>query len=115
MRLNRSMKAFCTGVPGWMSYRAIPPGIGRNHPLEGLDHGRVPRGGVHRRGIPRRPGQSGDAAGATDREPMLCRHYLDGLTTRGRRYRVRLRTSLMAAFSSASSVTGHPIIPIRGH
>ena len=43
-----------------------PPGIGRDHPLQGLDYRRVPPSGVHRRGIPRRPCQSDDAAGATD-------------------------------------------------
>ena len=55
-------------------------------------------------GISRRPGQSDDAARATDPEPTRCRQHLDGLTTRGRRCSFRLRTSLMAAFSSVSSV-----------
>ena len=35
---------------------------------------------------------------------MLCRQDVNGLTTCGRRYRFRLRTSLLAAFSRASSV-----------
>ena len=52
---------------------------------------------------PCRPGQSDDAAGATDRAPMRCRQHLTGLTTRGRRYSFRHSTSVMAAFSSASS------------
>ena len=34
---------------------------------------------------------------------MLCRQDVNGLTTCGRRYRFRLRTSLIAAFSRASS------------
>ena len=34
---------------------------------------------------------------------MLCRQDVNGLTTCGRRYRFRLRTSLIAAFLRASS------------
>ena len=86
-----------------MALPESPSGIGRHHPLKALDHRGVPRGGVHRRGIPCRPGQSDDAAGATDREPMLWGPHLDGITTRGRRYSSWLSRSLMAAFSSASS------------
>ena len=86
-----------------MALPESPPGISLHHPPQALVHRRVPHGGVHRRRIPCRPGQSDDAAGATDREPMLRRQHLDGIATRGRRYRFRLSRSWMAAFSRASS------------
>ena len=54
-----------------MALPEAPAGMGRDHPLERPDQCRVQRGGVHGRGIPRRPCQSDDAAGATDRELML--------------------------------------------
>ena len=84
-----------------------PATVLSHEPLEHVDDRRVPHRGVHRWDVPGRSRQSGDAAGAADREPMLCRQDLDDLPTRGRRHSFRLRTPLMAAFSKAKSV--HPL------
>ena len=48
-------------------------------------------------------GQSHDAAGSLDRQPVFSHDHLGSLALHGRRYSFRDRTSLIAAFSSARS------------
>ena len=53
--------------------------------------------------IPRRPRQPHHLAGPADRQPVIRHEHLGRLPLRERRYSFRESTSLMAAFSSASS------------
>src|SRR5262245_24307978 len=55
------------------------------------------------RPVVRRPRQPHRLAGAPDRDPVLPHQHGHDLAFRGQRDRFRLRTSLIAAFSSASS------------
>ena len=67
------------------------------------DDSRIPAARRHRRPIVRRPRQPHDVTGATNGKFVLVDAHLDCLSFRGRRYHFRAKTSLIAAFSSASS------------
>src|SRR5713226_4337163 len=80
-----------------------PPRIPRHHICQrGNDHGVSPAG-RHRRPIERRPRQPHHATGLLHRQLMLADQDLGDLSLRERPYSFRFSTSLMAAFSMASS------------
>src|SRR6185437_16606192 len=70
---------------------------------EGVDHRAVPLQAIGRRPVPSRPRQSHHPAGPHHRQLVRAHHLGDRLPLRGRRHDFRLSTSLIAAFSSASS------------
>src|SRR5438034_1030092 len=75
----------------------------RDHAIEHMDHGGVALSARLGDSIERRPRQSHDATGSLDRQAVFGHDHLCGLALHGRRHSFRESTSLIAAFSSASS------------
>src|SRR5713101_4438601 len=74
-----------------------------DHLIQRADDVGVPPQPGARRPIVRRPRQPHRLAGAPHRHAVDLHQYRQGFAFRGRRHRFRLRTSLIAAFSRASS------------
>src|SRR5262249_47083194 len=98
------------GVPGAPvepeSVKTLPEAPAPMLPDDGqhrLHHRPIPRRRLCRPPIPCRPRQPDRPARVSNRELVLCDQEFAHLAPRGRRYSFRWRTSLMAAFSSASS------------
>src|SRR5712691_2336115 len=74
-----------------------------NHLVQRADDDEIPPQPGTRRSVIRRPRESHRLAGAPHRHPVIPHQHGHDLAFRGRRHRFRLRTSLIAAFSRASS------------
>src|SRR5215470_3149005 len=81
-----------------------PPATMASHDgVQRGDHVAIPPQPRPRRPVVRRPRQPHGLAGAPHRDPVLLHQHRQDFPFRGRRHRFRLRTSLIAAFSSARS------------
>src|SRR5690606_13812096 len=80
-----------------------PSGPRRHDRLQGVNDHVILEKARGRRPVVRRPRQSDGATRALHRELMLGGEESDGLLLRGRRHNFRASTSLIAAFSRASS------------
>src|SRR6266849_1526326 len=74
-----------------------------DHLIQRADDVEIPPQAGARRSVVRRPREPHRLAGAPHRHAVLVDEHAQDLAFRGRRHRFRLRTSLIAAFSRASS------------
>src|ERR1700722_1456103 len=80
-----------------------PARLGFHQSQQCIDHGPVAFPARDRPPIPRRPRKPNQATSSIDRDLVVLHHNLRNLAFRRRLYSFRFSTSLIAAFSSASS------------